>query len=114
LEETSGKGIDGIIDFVGSNESLALAMKLSRPQGRVVLVGMDMGTVEVGWNKIATSCEFAISLGSTRRDLEEVCDLASVGKLKIDVDRFPFDKVPDAYQALRDGKLKGRAVVTFD
>ncbi|KAK5273894.1 hypothetical protein LTR99_000851 [Exophiala xenobiotica] len=114
LEETSGKGIDGIIDFVGSNESLALAMKLSRPQGRVVLVGMDMGTVEVGWNKIATSCEFAISLGSTRRDLEEVCYLASVGKLKIDVDRFPFDKVPEAYQALRDGKLKGRAVVTFD
>ncbi|KIW56450.1 hypothetical protein PV05_05109 [Exophiala xenobiotica] len=114
LEETGGKGVDGILDFVGSNESMALAMKLSRPQGRVVLVGMDMGTVEVGWNKIATSCEFAISLGSTRRDLEEVCYLASHGKLKIDVDSFPFDKVPEAYQALRDGKLKGRAVITFD
>ena len=89
-------------------------MKISRPQGRIALVGMDMGTVEVGWNKIATSCEFAISLGSTRRDLEEVCLLAAEGKLKIDVDRFPFDKVPEAYDALRNGKLKGRAVVTFD
>ncbi|KAI1613894.1 chaperonin 10-like protein [Exophiala viscosa] len=114
LEETNGKGIDGIIDFVGSNASLDLAMKVSRPQGRVVLVGMDMGTVEVGWNKIATSCEFAISLGSTRRDCEEVCYLAGAGKLKIDIDRFPFDKVPEAYQALRDGKLTGRAVIKFD
>lgn len=114
LEETGGKGIDGILDFVGSDESLELAMKVSRPQGRVVLVGMQMGSVQVGWNRIATSCEFAISLGSTRRDLEEVCYLASAGKLRIDVDPFPFDKVPEAYQALRDGKLNGRAVVTFD
>ncbi|RFU29325.1 hypothetical protein B7463_g7005, partial [Scytalidium lignicola] len=114
LVTTNGKGIDGIIDFVGSNESLDLAMKLSRPQGRVVLVGMQMGTVEVGWNKIATSCEFAISLGSTRKDLEEVCYLAAEGKLRIDVDKFPFDKIPEAYDALRKGKLSGRAVITFD
>jgi propanol-preferring alcohol dehydrogenase len=70
--------------------------------------------VEVGWNKIATSCEFAISLGSTRRDLEEVCYLASTGKLKVEVDRFPFDKIPEAYQALRDGKLNGRAVIAIE
>ncbi|KIW78955.1 hypothetical protein Z517_08795 [Fonsecaea pedrosoi CBS 271.37] len=114
LDETGGKGIDGILDFVGNNSTLKMAMELSRPQGRVVLVGMDMGSVEVGWNKIATSCEFAISLGSTRRDLEEVCYLASIGKLRIDVDRFSFDKIPEAYQALRDGKLIGRAVITFD
>ena len=114
LEETNGKGIDGIIDFVGSNQTLDMDMKISRPQGRIVLVGMEMGTVEVGWNKIATSCEFAISLGSTRRDLEEVCFLASTGRLRIEVDKFAFDKIPEAYQALRDGKLSGRAVITFE
>ncbi|OAL25788.1 hypothetical protein AYO20_10343 [Fonsecaea nubica] len=114
LDETGGKGIDAILDFVGNNSTLKMSMELSRPQGRVVLVGMDMGSVEVGWNKIATSCEFAIGLGSTRRDLEEVCYLASIGKLRIDVDRFSFDKIPEAYQALRDGRLIGRAVITFD
>ncbi|RVX75806.1 hypothetical protein B0A52_00162 [Exophiala mesophila] len=114
MSETNGKGIDAIIDFVGSDESMDLAMKISRPQGRVVLVGMQMGTAPVGWNKIATSCEFAISLGSTRRDLEEVCYLASTGQLRIDVDPYTFDQVPKAYQDLRDGKLKGRAVIIFD
>jgi len=114
LDTTNGKGVDGILDFVGSNESLDVAMKISRPQGRVVLVGMEMGSVPVGWNKIATSCEFAISLGSTRRDLEEVCLLASQGKLRTDVQRFPFDKIPEAYDALRKGTLTGRAVISFD
>ncbi|KEF51668.1 uncharacterized protein A1O9_12303 [Exophiala aquamarina CBS 119918] len=114
LEATGGKGVDGILDFVGSNESLKLAADISRPGGRIVLVGMQMGTVELGWNKIATSCEFAISLGSTRQDLEEVCLLAREGKLRIDVDEFSFDEVPAAYEALRNGKLTGRAVVVFD
>lgn len=114
LAETNGKGIDAILDFVGSNDSLKLACDVSRPGGRIVLVGMEMGSVEVGWNKIATSCEFAISLGSTRQDLEEVCLLARQGKLRIDMDIFPFDKVPEAYEALRHGKLTGRAVVVFD
>ena len=114
MEETKGKGVDAILDFVGSDESLKLAAAISRPMGRIVLIGMRMGTMEVGWNKIATSCEFAISLGSTRRDLEEVCYLAKEGLLRIDADRFPFDKVPEAYEALKEGKLHGRAVITFD
>jgi propanol-preferring alcohol dehydrogenase len=114
LEETNGKGVDGILDFVGSSESLNLACAISRPGGRIVLVGMEMGTVELGWNKIATSCEFAISLGSTRQDLEEVCLLAREGKLRIDMDKFSFDEVPKAYDALRNGRLTGRAVVVFE
>lgn len=114
MEELDNKGVDGILDFVGSNESLKLAAAISRPQGRIVLVGMQMGTLEVGWNKIATSCEFAISLGSRMQDLVEVCLLARDGKLQVEVDKFSFDQVPQAYDALRQGKLKGRAVVTFD
>lgn len=114
LKETNGKGVDAILDFVGSDESLKLAAAISRPGGRIVLVGMQMGTLEVGWNKIATSCEFAISLGSTRQDLIEVCSLAREGKLRIDVDKFSFDEIPQAYEALREGRLTGRAVITFD
>ena len=63
---------------------------------------------------MATSCEFAISLGSKRSDLREVCDLAARGLLRIDVERFAFADVETAYQKLREGKLSGRAVITFD
>ncbi|KAI0116641.1 alcohol dehydrogenase GroES domain protein [Hypoxylon sp. NC0597] len=113
LSQTGGRGVDAIIDFVGTAGTLKLAAKISRPRGRIVLVGMQGGTLEVGWGLLATSCEFAISLGSTRQDLREVCDLARSGKLRIDIEKFNFDELDKAYDALRTGKLTGRAVVVF-
>ncbi|KAI0883702.1 alcohol dehydrogenase GroES domain protein [Annulohypoxylon maeteangense] len=113
LAKTGGRGVDAIVDFVGTSGTLGLAAKISRPRGRIVLVGMQGGTLEVGWGLLATSCEFAISLGSTRQDLREVCDLARNGKLRIDVERFGFEELDRAYEALRNGSLKGRAVVVF-
>ncbi|WP_156680456.1 NAD(P)-dependent alcohol dehydrogenase [Sphingomonas profundi] len=114
MDLTGGRGCEAIIDFVGSDATLALAARVSRPQGRIVLVGMELGTLSVGWGTMATSCEFAISLGSKRADLREVCDLAARDLLHIDIERFAFDEVETAYEHLRTGKLTGRAVVTFD
>ncbi|KAK8129750.1 chlorophyll synthesis pathway protein BchC [Apiospora kogelbergensis] len=116
MELTQSRGVDVIVDFVGSAATLQLAARISRRQGRIVLVGMHPGagsTLEVGWGRIATSCEFAISLGSTRQDLREVCELAKQGKLRIDVQKFGFDQIPQAYEELRAGTLTGRAVVVF-
>ncbi|KAI5920709.1 GroES-like protein [Camillea tinctor] len=110
---TRGRGADAIVDFVGSSSTLKLAAKISRPRGRVVLVGMQGGTLEVGWGLIGTNCEFAISLGSTRQDLREVCSLMGQGKLRVDVQRFSFDEVQKGYDELRAGNLAGRAVVVF-
>jgi propanol-preferring alcohol dehydrogenase len=113
LELTHGKGIDFIVDFVGSDQTLGLCAAISRPQGRITVVGMQGGSLRVGWTHMATACEFTTSLGSTMRDLAEVCQLASDGKLRIELQRFNFDQVQEAYNLLRAGKLKGRAVITF-
>lgn len=79
LELTGGRGVDGIIDFVGSDQSLALAAKIPRPRGRIVLVGMQGGKLTAGWNLIAPGCEFAISLGSTRQDSEGMLPVGLTG-----------------------------------
>ena len=63
---------------------------------------------------MATTCEFAISLGSTMSDLREVCQLAADGRLAIDYEPFAFDDVEAALARLEDGSLRGRAVITFD
>ncbi|MGD9665713.1 MAG: NAD(P)-dependent alcohol dehydrogenase [Novosphingobium sp.] len=113
MDLTGGRGADLIIDLVGNNATLALAAAVSRPHGRIVLVGLEGGTLEVGWGKIATTCEFAISLGSTMSDLQEVCRLATDGRLIIDYETFALDDVEVALSRLREGKLNGRAVVSF-
>lgn len=113
MDLTNGRGAEVIIDFVGSNATLALAARISRANGRIVMVGMEGGSLNVGWGTMATTCEFAISMCSNREDLAAVCDLAANGKLVIDIERFAFDEVETAYQSLRDGALSGRAVITF-
>jgi propanol-preferring alcohol dehydrogenase len=114
MDLSGGRGADVIIDLVGTNETLALAAAVSRPQGRIVLVGLEGGTLEVGWGRLATTCTFAISLGSTLADLRSVCRLAAEGRLIIDHERFAFHDLEAALKRLREGTLKGRAVVTFD
>ena len=114
MDLSGGRGADVVIDLVGTNETLAVAAAVSRPHGRIVLVGLEGGSLEVGWGRLATTCEFTISLGSTMSDLREVCQLAAMGRLMIDYERFAFNDVEVALARLRDGTLNGRAVVTFD
>lgn len=114
LEMSGGRGADVVIDLVGTDETLALAAAVSRPHGRIILVGLEGGSLAVGWGRLATTCEFAISLGSTVADLREVCQLAADGRLLIDYERYAFNDVETALSRLRDGTLNGRAVVTFD
>ena len=49
--------------------------------------------------------------GGGFRDLAEVVELAKTGKIRTAVEYFPLDKAMDAYQLMRAGKLKGRAVM---
>lgn len=110
---TGGKGVDAVLDLVGSDQTLQFAAKVIRPQGYMSVVGMQGGSVKLGWNLMATSSKFSLSLGSTRKDLREVCQLANDGKLQIDIDRFGFDEIPRAYEKLKTGQLKGRAVIVM-
>lgn len=114
MDLSGGRGADVVIDLVGTDETLALAAAVSRPHGRIVLVGLEGGSLHVGWGRLATTCQFAISLGSTLSDLREVCKLAADGRLVIDYERFAFDEVETALARLRDGSLNGRAVIAFD
>ncbi|HEY2334140.1 MAG TPA: hypothetical protein VGH58_03920 [Solirubrobacterales bacterium] len=41
----------------------------------------------------------------------EVLDLARTGQIGAHVERFSLDRVSDAYEAMRDGKLEGRAAI---
>jgi propanol-preferring alcohol dehydrogenase len=49
--------------------------------------------------------------GSGFQDLVEVVELVKTGKVRM-VEHFSLDKAIEAYQLMREGKLKGRAVMT--
>jgi propanol-preferring alcohol dehydrogenase len=112
IELNGGRKPELILDFVGNDATMALANALSRSRGRVVIVGIGGGRVPFGYGLSAQECEFMISMWGTLPELHEVIRLAERGDLKSEITTFPLAQVADAYDALRAGRLLGRAVVT--
>jgi len=111
IEASRGRKPELVLDFVGNEATLALAGRLAKMRGRVVVVGIAAGSLDWGFGKVAQESEWMISSWGSLPELHEVIALADRGLLKPEVTTFPLTRVEHAYQALRDGKLVGRAVV---
>ena len=109
---TDGQGAQAVFDFVGSDETIALAFATARTLGSVAVVGAAMGAAPISWASIPRECEVFIPQGGTTQDLHEVVALAEGGALRLENELFAFDQLPLAYERLRAGDLRGRAVVT--
>jgi propanol-preferring alcohol dehydrogenase len=111
-EVTHGRGADAVLDFVGSDATMATALAMSRPLGVLALVGAGGGTAPISWQTVARECDVFIPQGGTSADLHEVVRLAELGLLAMPSEVFSFTEVDEAYRRLRDGTLSGRAIVT--
>jgi propanol-preferring alcohol dehydrogenase len=110
-EATRGKGADVILDFVGSDDTLALAVASSRPQADVTLVGIAGGSHTFSFFTSPYEVSFATTYWGTAPELMELVALAQDGRVKAHIERFAFDDVAEAYAALHEGRVRGRAVV---
>jgi alcohol dehydrogenase, propanol-preferring len=112
LRETVGDdGADGVLDFVGTDQTLNAAIRNAATMGAVAVVGQGFGTAQVRWGQLRHDCDVFIPQGATITELQEVVDLAQRHDLRHDVEQFGFDEAPAAYERLRAGNLAGRAVV---
>lgn len=111
---TRGRGAEVVLDFVGTDETIATALFLSRPMGIVLVVGAGGGVAPVSWTTVARECPVVIPLGGSTADLAEVVALAESGALRLHNEIFPFDRTPEAYERVRANSLSGRAVVAPD
>ena len=102
------------VDFVGNEQSLALAMALLAPGGRLLQVGYspaaytNMATKEVVYREL----QLLGSLASTVGDLRDMVALVETGRVKLDVTRrYALDDVNMALRDLDQNKVQGRAIV---
>jgi propanol-preferring alcohol dehydrogenase len=110
-ELTKGRGADVVVDLVGADATLALAAAVTRPLGHITLVGIAGGALPVSFAGIANEVSVATTYWGTLPELMEVIALASTGRIRAHVRRFPLDDAPLAYEAMREGGLEGRAVI---
>lgn len=111
----TGDGADAVFDFVGIDSTIATALQITRRGGAYALVGAGMGKVDgVLFSMLPKDGEVFSFQAPTIADTLDVFALAESGRIRVDVDLFPLDRVAEAYEAMEAGTLRGRAVVTPD
>jgi propanol-preferring alcohol dehydrogenase len=108
---TRGKGAEVVIDIVGADETLALAAAVARPLGHVTIMGIAGGTLPLSFFGIGYEVSVATTYWGSMPELIEVVALAAAGRIRAHTQHFALEDAPAAYEAMRDGTLKGRAVI---
>ena len=112
---------DVIIDIAG-NRSLSILRRALTPQGTLVIVGGEDAGNWLGIRRqlraAALSPFVRQKLGTfiskeREQDLQELRALLEAGAVRPVVDRtFPLNEVPAAIRYLRDGRARGKVVIT--
>jgi propanol-preferring alcohol dehydrogenase len=110
-ELSRGRGADVVIDLVGADATMALGATVARPLGHLTIVGIAGGTLPFSFFSLGYEVSVATTYWGSMPELMEVISLASTGRVQAHVQRFSLENALDAYAAMREGKLSGRAVI---
>lgn len=110
-EVTHGLGADVLLDFVGSVDTLAIAVHAARLLADITVVGLAGGTASMSLSGVPREASVQRTYWGTRAELVEVLDLGARGLLHAEISRFALHEAVTAYEQLRIGAVEGRAVV---
>lgn len=108
---TGGRGAAVVLDFVGEGLTPAQGLAMTRRGGAYFVIGYG-GRLEVPTMELVNQ-EKAIlgNLVGTYAELAELMELVGEGRIKVAVTYYPLTQINQALRDLRDGRVKGRAVV---
>ncbi len=104
-------GADIILATGNAYAPVTDAMQALRPDGRVVLMGVDMAGLTVSPRIMFVRGRI---LGSSQNDPEhlyEALQMVAAGKVKVMTETFALDDIATAYDRVKQGQVRFRAVV---
>jgi propanol-preferring alcohol dehydrogenase len=110
-EATGGLGARAVLDFVGIDATMKLAASVVRKRGKITIIGLGGGTFTLTHGALPYATTIGYTLGGSLSDLAEVVALAENGRVRPRVQHFAFDEIEQAYHALHEGLVTGRAVI---
>ena len=108
---TGGLGAQTVIDFVGEGDSVSKGLKMTRNAGYYYIVGYG-GKVEIStMDMIVSEKSIVGNLVGTYPDLVELMALAERGLVKLATKEYRLADANTALHDLKNGHVKGRAVL---
>jgi len=111
-ELTRGLGANVVLDVVGADDTIALAASVARVGGHMTVIGLAGGTLTwTAMGALPWACSLTSTYWGSAVELAEVLELARRGQIRAHTQRFTLEQAPEAYRAMREGRLQGRAVI---
>jgi alcohol dehydrogenase, propanol-preferring len=102
---------DVVLDFVGTDGTLAHAAEIVAPGGVVLLVGEAGGRLDFGMERPTIEAWLTTVAWGAPQDLRDAVRLARRGRLRWSVDHMPLAEAAEAHRRLRNGEVEGRIVL---
>jgi propanol-preferring alcohol dehydrogenase len=102
---------DVVLDFVGTDETLALAASLVDRKGAVIVIGLFGGRIPFGLGAVPHEAHFLSSIWGSRDELAELIALAQRETIEHTVEALPLEQAQTAHDRLRAGDTRGRLVL---
>ncbi|MEV6235532.1 alcohol dehydrogenase catalytic domain-containing protein [Lentzea sp. NPDC051838] len=107
-----GTRFDAVLDFVGTDTTLALGAATLRAGGTLAVLGSGGGHLTIGKpGPLPQGARLTLPFWGTRPDLHAVVALAEAGKLSVTTDVRPLSDAVQAFDDLRSGRVLGRVVL---
>lgn len=112
-ELTFNQGADSIIDFVNSPKTVEPALNMLRKRGKLVLVGLFGGSVEISLPSLPLRSQTIMGSYTGRlADLEDLVNLVKRKAVNPTIsETFELESANEALERLKSGKILGRAVI---
>ena len=110
-DATGGVGADVVLDFVGAEATMQLGVQVARPLGDLTVVGIAGGSLPFGFFSVPYELSLQTTYWGSITELMELLELARRGVVAAEHTTYSLADAPLAYEALKAGTLRGRAVV---
>ncbi|MBI4679614.1 MAG: zinc-dependent alcohol dehydrogenase family protein [Elusimicrobia bacterium] len=111
-EDRPPKALDGGIIFAPAGGLVPKALGHLRAGGTLALAGITMSPIPaMDYGLIYGERRLVSVANSTRQDIREFLALAARRRLRVETESFPFEAAPEALRRLKEGKVRGAAVL---
>lgn len=108
---TGGRGVETVMDFVGTDVAVEKGMSVTRRGGHYYLVGYG-GRLNIPTIKIIRSEKTIVGiLGGSFSDFKELLTMVDRGLVKLSIQEYSLHNANKALLDLRDGRNRGRSVL---
>lgn len=121
LDITGAAGVDAFIDNTGQPAIIEMGYQITKPQGRVTLVGVprkgnsiNIYSLPLHFGKVLSGSHGGEAIPQT--DIPRYHRLFRAGRIKLRelvTDCFSLEQINDAIAGMRNGKFSGRCLIRF-